>query len=588
MTSAESIERVLLVMAPGRDRELIGEWLGTAGELEITTATDPSSIPDAYDICLLDGDAGERCIDVLLERREATESYLPHVLLTDEPDTSGSAADGGLIDEVLPLPLEKEALSRRVENLLTTRRASVSLAEREQQYRELLELTPEAIVLVADDRVRYANAAAAELFGVEKAGLVDSPFDRFLPDRSVAPLRRVVDAVPPLGEGATEFSEMDLHDGRGREIEASVAGVAVSYGGEEAVQLLIRDLTESRRQAERLRLFGRAIEAAAHGIVICDARAEDTPMVYVNSGFCRMTGYSMGEVLGRNCRFLQGENTDPEAVAKLRTAVEEGEPASVDLLNYRKDGTPFWNRVEITPIRNAEGELTHYLGSQRDITERIRNEQRLTVLDRILRHNVRNKTNVIRGYADAIVDGEETPEVAASRIRHAADELYTISEQVREFDSVVRGTDAATEHLVLDSVIGEGVTALRQEYPHADVQFRASGATVVDGHSTLRAALHDLLYQLGDAEQPTAEITLVREGDEIRLEVVDRGGAIPCEDLDLVSTRSETPLEHLQGLELWLLRWAVEQSDGEFTVSFDGDDPRLRMRFPVADELRDS
>jgi PAS domain S-box-containing protein len=578
-------------MEPGRARDQIVEWLAGDNEYDVVTGTDPSGLPECYDVCLLDSEVAERCFDSLVQRRNGTDAYLPHLLLADDEDALAglSAGRGDLIDELLTLPVGRETLLRHVENLLATRRASLSLAESERKYRQLIELTPEAILLVDNGRIRYANEAAVGLFGADKSVLMGGSTDRFVPESEASTLADVVASVPDLGDGATGFTELTLVDARGREIEAEVAAVAVTYERGEAIQLLVRDLTESRRQAERLRLFGRAIEAAAHGIVIADARIEDTPMVYANSGFCRITGYSLGELLGRNCRFLQGENTDPEAVAQLRHAVEAGEPTTVDLLNYRKDGTAFWNRVEITPIRDQDGELTHFLGSQRDITDRMRNEQRLTVLDRILRHNVRNKTNVIRGYADAIIAGEEPPDVAASRIRTAADELYTISEQIREFDDVVRDIEGATELVALDAIVGEGVAALRQEYTHADVQFRASGATTVAAHSTLRAALHDLLFQLGDTEQPNAEITLVREGDEVRLEVVDFGGAIPCEDLELVSTRVETPLEHLQGLELWLLRWAVEQSDGEFSVELDPEAPRIRMRFPAAErELRDS
>ncbi|GAB7093661.1 hypothetical protein JCM30237_08130 [Halolamina litorea] len=583
-------------MGPGRDRELITDWLTEAHDYEVTTLREASTLPTEYDICLLDAAGIDAYYDELSDRCADAAAYLPHVLLlTEEQHADGrgwsmpdvSTVGDPLIDEVLMLPLEKQTLARRVENLLATRDASLKLTERERQYRELVELTPEAILLLDGDRVVYANSAAAELFGVDKDGLIDGSFSRFVPAASEAAIARTLASVPRTGNGPTEFTEHTLRNARGRDIETAVAGVTVTYGGEQVTQLLIRNLTETKRQAERLRLFGRGIEAAAHGIVVCDARSEDVPMIYANEAFCRITGYSLGEVLGQNCRFLQGENTDPETVDRIRTAVETGNAITVELLNYRKDGTPFWNRLEITPIRNDRGELTHFLGSQRDITDRIRNEQRLSVLDRILRHNVRNKTNVIRGYANTIIDEGSPPDAAAERIRSAADELYTISEQIREFDAVVRDTGELTQTVPLDAVVGDAVAALREENPDADVVFRASGSVLVDAHSTLRAALTDLLYQLGDAERPMADISLSREGDSVDLAVVDRGGAIPPEDLDLVVGGTETPLEHLQDLELWLLRWAVEQSDGEFAVDDEGGDPRIRLRFPAA-ELRDS
>ena len=586
-------------MVRERDRTLVEEWLSDMQGFETTTpaARAEGSIPE-YDICLFDEAGFERFGEALRDRKGDSETYLPHLLLVSDSDRRAvdAAIDAdevgrALIDDVLELPLRKNDLERRIENLLATRWASVSLAEREAQHRELVELTPEAVLLVDDGEIVHANVAAVDLFGASGVELRGEPLSKLAaPDQTTA-LDALLETVPPAGEGASEFVDVRFRSLAGRTVDASVAGIRVTYEGDEVIQLLVQDRTESRRREQRLRLFGRAVEATAHGVTVADVGVDDDPIIYANRGFTEMTGYSMGQVLGRNCRFLQGENTDQSTVDTLRRAIDAGEPTSVDILNYRKDGTPFWNRLEVVPIRDKDGELTHYLGLQRDITEQVRSEQRLAVLDRILRHNVRNKTNVIRGYAEAIAEDEMPAATAAERIVDAADELYTISEQVREFDTVIRDTEEATDVIELDAVVGQGVTALREEFREADVRFRASGAVPVEAHATLRAALQDLLYQLGDTDCPVAEITLVRVDEEVRLEVVDRGGAIAAEDLELISTRSETPMEHLQGLELWLLRWAVEQSGGEFAVDLCGDDPRIEMRFPAAGgegPLRDS
>jgi PAS domain S-box-containing protein len=576
---------------------MVEEWLDASrGYGTATPAPEERSLPD-YDLCILDETGFERFGAALRDRKRASESYLPHLLLTSEPDreTIDAAIDAdevgrALIDDVFELPLRKGDFARRIENFLATRRASIELAEREAQHRELVELSPEAVLLVDDGEIVHANVAAVDLFGASAVEIRGEPVSALVaPDEATA-LAALLETVPPSGEGASEFVDVRFRSLAGRTIDASVAGIRVTYEGRQVVQLLVQDRTESRRREERLRLFGRAVEATGHGVTVADVRVPDEPIIYANAGFTEITGYPLGEVLGRNCRFLQGENTDEATVDTLRHAIDDGEPASVEILNYRRDGTPFWNRLEIVPIRDESGELTHYLGLQRDTTEQVRNEQRLAVLDRILRHNVRNKTNVIRGYAEAVSEGGMDAATAADRIVDAADELYTISEQVREFDTVVRDTDEPTDVIELDAVVGEGVAALREEFRDADVQFRASGAVPVDGHTTLQAALQDLLYQLGDTDCPVAEITLVRVGEEVRLDVVDRGGAIPREDLELISTRSETPMEHLQGLELWLLRWAVERSDGEFAVDLSSADPRIEMRFPAADDaaLRDS
>ena len=147
------------------------------------------------------------------------------------------------------------------------------------------------------------------------------------------------------------------------------------------------DVTDQHRAEADLRLRDRAIGAASQGIVIADYDRPDHPLIYVSPGFERMTGYDSGEVLGRNCRFLQGKDTDPAAVAELRQAVRDGLACEVELLNYRKDGTPFWTALSISPVHDSARRVTHFVGVQQDVTERKRaeatlreNEERIRVL----------------------------------------------------------------------------------------------------------------------------------------------------------------------------------------------------------------
>ena len=95
----------------------------------------------------------------------------------------------------------------------------------------------------------------------------------------------------------------------------------------------------------------------------------DRPLIYLNEGFFRLTGYSSEEVLGKNCRFLQGKDTEEAPINEIRRAISAGEETTVELLNYKKDGTPFWNRLSISPLKDPQGKVTHYVGIQSDITE---------------------------------------------------------------------------------------------------------------------------------------------------------------------------------------------------------------------------
>jgi PAS domain S-box-containing protein len=119
----------------------------------------------------------------------------------------------------------------------------------------------------------------------------------------------------------------------------------------------------------------RAVVAAGLSFTITDARRPDNPLVFVNPAFERTTGYSRAEVQGRNCRFLQGPDTDSRAVQQVRQAIERQQHATITLLNYRKDGTAFWNELSLSPVHDAQGELTHFVGIQADVTARVHVEQ---------------------------------------------------------------------------------------------------------------------------------------------------------------------------------------------------------------------
>ena len=112
------------------------------------------------------------------------------------------------------------------------------------------------------------------------------------------------------------------------------------------------------------------IERAPEGVVVCDATQPDHPVVYANASFASMSGYSVGSLIGTNLRRLQGGDRDQEARGHIRNALERGEPARVLIRNYRADGTLFWNEIDIQPLRDASGRVTHFVGYYHDASER--------------------------------------------------------------------------------------------------------------------------------------------------------------------------------------------------------------------------
>lgn len=111
-----------------------------------------------------------------------------------------------------------------------------------------------------------------------------------------------------------------------------------------------------------------ALDASPMGITLSDPHAEDCPLIYVNKGFCGLTGYSKAYAEGRNCRFLQGPDTNSDVIQSIKTALSNHEPVSVEIKNYHKNGNAFWNHLSISPVYDEHDTLLFFVGAQVDIT----------------------------------------------------------------------------------------------------------------------------------------------------------------------------------------------------------------------------
>ncbi|MEG4862785.1 MULTISPECIES: EAL domain-containing protein [unclassified Microcoleus] len=179
----------------------------------------------------------------------------------------------------------------------------------------------------------------------------------------------------------------------------------------EAIANVLAAAIERIRSQERLQMMERAIESCSNGIAITDATVADNPIIYVNPSFERITGYSRDELMGKNCRFLQGNDTDTASAKQLRTAIEEGRECQVILRNFRKDGTPFWHELSIAPVHNSRRHLTHFIGVQTDITDRQRaeaelflNSQALAAFTANLKHLHRITTYHYQNFQELVED----------------------------------------------------------------------------------------------------------------------------------------------------------------------------------------
>ena len=189
-------------------------------------------------------------------------------------------------------------------------------------------------------------------------------------------------------------------------------------GVDDAVNAKAEDM-----RIDMARLFTQATEQTRMALCVSDPRQDDCPIVYVNEAFVMLTGYDREEVVGRNCRFLQGEDTDPKAVEAIRAALEKEEVRVIDILNYRKDGSAFWNALHVGPMFDEAGELQYFYGSQWDVTEIFEKRERVTMQDSVaqeLQHRTGNLFGIINAIVRLSEKGSET----------VADYRKTVSERL--------------------------------------------------------------------------------------------------------------------------------------------------------------
>jgi PAS domain S-box-containing protein len=122
------------------------------------------------------------------------------------------------------------------------------------------------------------------------------------------------------------------------------------------------------------------LDACVNGVTLSDPELPDNPIVYANKAFEEISGYSQDEIVGRNCRFLQGEDHDQEALQTIRAALQKHEPCIVTLRNYRKNGELFFNRLAIRPLTDPDGNVIYYLGVQYDVTDQVRAQEEIEKL----------------------------------------------------------------------------------------------------------------------------------------------------------------------------------------------------------------
>ena len=356
-----------------------------------------------------------------------------------------------------------------------------------------------------------------------------------------------------------------------------------------ALRGAVRDVTARRKREQELQLFQKAVEQAGHGIVITDRQGT---IEYVNPAYERDTGYTRTEAVGRNPRLVKSGKHDAQFYEKLWETICSGEVWEHELINRRKSGELYHVDQTIAPIRD-DGEITHFVGIESDITDQRLREQRLSVLNRVLRHNIRNGMNVIQGNTTRLRDATDDDEREASlaAIEDQAGELLKISDNaasVRDLFQRDRHPDTTYD---IGAMLSRLATDFETQYPDADITVTASTAVSAQADERLETAIRKAVANaVTHTDRPTPEVTVSATSvdgpdtaDWIDIAVADNGPGIPPRERPMIERDVETQLVHGTGLELWHIYWVAKSFGGEMRIT--DNEPRgsvVTLRIPAA------
>jgi PAS domain S-box-containing protein len=378
-------------------------------------------------------------------------------------------------------------------------------------------------------------------------------------------------------ELVTDLEPFDIEvrletDSRGVRWVRVIGGPVHGDDGEEIVGFrgVTQDVTDRHEREADLRIKNRAVAEASVGIFIGDATTSECEFIYTNEEFQRLTGYEESEVLGRSYRFLE-KMTNGTMIERVQEAIETGESQTARLLHRRADGTRFWSELTVTPVGDEDGEITHCVGFLRDITPVKRRERLVGVLNRVLRHNLRNDMNIVGGYAERIAArADDETAGLADQIRSTAADLTALSEKARTLEETMADPATPESRDVAADVRG-AVEQLREAYP--SVEFGIEAPEVCRAVATHR--LERALYEIGEnAAKHAGESSVVfeverTEDGHVAVEICDSGPGLSETERDVVERGRETPMGHGQGLGLWLVNWIVTGTGGDLSVEAD-------------------
>jgi len=345
---------------------------------------------------------------------------------------------------------------------------------------------------------------------------------------------------------------------------------------------LLRERDERLEKLEarnkELDLKNKAIEEAPIGITISDMTTDEEPLITVNEGFSRVTGYEPEDVVGRNCRFLQGEDTSEQKVARMREAIDAGDSVQVTIRNYRQNGDLFWNEITLAPLER-NGTIQNYVGFQQNKTDEVEYEQRLQaqrdnlqLLGQMVRHDIRNNLQVMKGQFDLLhehvtEDGKARLQTAEERTDHAI-ELTTMA---RELTELMLNDEPSRKPIALVDSLDTQIDEVRSTFDTATIERSEPLPDVsVMADDMLDSVFHNILknaIQHNTADIPEVTVSATAENDTVRVRIADNGPGIPDSQKETIFGKGEMGSESAgTGIGTYLVETLVTRYGGDVWI----------------------
>ncbi|WP_136716288.1 PAS domain S-box protein [Halorientalis salina] len=518
---------------------------------------------------LPDGTGIEFCRRV---RERNPDCPLVLVPATGDDDLAREAVALG-IDEYLPAgtisdPAELRDVIARVLDSGDTERS---------RYRKLVEQTTDVISVVdPDGTFQYISPAIEGMTGYSHAALVGEDVFEYIHPEDVEQVRDAFEqCLGTSGETIAREFRVQQPDGSISWVEArarnfvddpDIGGVVVSS----------RDITDRKERQRELELYETMLNAVPDMVYALDDSGE---IVALNDTFETETDLTQEDVLGSHISLGMSEADLQRGRAHIRELLtdDDREKAIFEMEFHTATGDPIPVENHIALMTGADGSFRGSVGVLRNISDRKRRERRLTVLNRALRHDLRNSMHVILANAELVERAVSDPDLTSKlrTVRRRAEKITGLSEKAREIEQTIGERALPRKRLDLAVLLTDQIARFREQYPDATIEADLPDHAWVQAIELVDVAVENLIENsLEHTDDQHVEVGVDVGPDTVSVTVTDDGPGIPAKERRIVGQGSETPLDHASGLGLWLVAWITRDSEGD-VVFEDGGDVRL-------------